>query len=745
MARTGREWSPMGVVQRFRELCRFSAAFVIVAILTPTAAAGVLLATNLFVPLPAKIPDPQPLEAIQFSEVYDVNGDLLHVYKQFDQNIPVTPADIPETVKKAVIAAEDRNFYGHDGVDIRGTVRALVTDVKEGELAQGGSTITQQLAKNAYGSGRERSISRKIREAILASQIDRSLSKEQILYEYLSVVYFGEGAYGIGAAAQTYFHKPVNELDISEAALLAGVIPAPSRYNPRVDAGTAEIRRRSVLDAMLDEDLITLEEWNAHKDRVVWPENQGMPPGPATIVRAPQLDAVRFPFFIQYLTDYLTAELGSEDLLYRGGLKIHTTLDPRVQKEAEATVLETLAGIDQRTSIDPKTGAEVVHTMQMSITAVEPPTGFVRALVGGRDFNFDQTNLASGAGTFLGRGRQPGSSFKPFVLAEAFEQGIRPSAIYSGGPLTIGDYSPSNYANARYGNMSLRQAMQKSVNTVFVRLMQDVGPDAVVDLARRMGIERPPIDPKFEGSGLSIALGAREVTTLEMASAYGVFANSGTRVPPTPVVRVFDGEGTLLIDRSEPEGEKAIEPATADNVTDVLRGVLTSGTAAGNGIGRPAAGKTGTAQDNKDAWFIGYTPTLSTAVFMGYDPPKGGFSVKGRALTGGSFPASAWQRFMRAALSGVPITDFNEPAPIREPASEELQRERRGFSPGAPSSRSGTDVGGPYLVTLDEPSAPAPTTTTSSTTTTTSTTSTTRPGTGPGPPGGDDDGGLFGD
>ena len=709
----------------FRNLFRVGVAFVIVAILTPVAAAGTLLATNLFVPLPAKIPEAEPLKAIQFSKVYDRNGELIHVFRRFDQSIPITPGDIPEILKKAVIAAEDRNFYSHEGVDIRGTVRALVTDVREGELAQGGSTITQQLAKNAYGVGTERSISRKIREAILASQIDRSLSKETILYEYLSRIYFGEGAYGIGAAAQTYFGKTVNQLDPSEAALLAGLIPAPSRYNPRTDPGTADIRRRSVLDAMLDEELITLDEWTAHKDRVVWLESQGPPPGPATVVRQPTLETSRYPYFIQYVAEYLTEELGSEDILYRGGLEIHTTLDPRVQAEAEATVAENVAGVDNRTSIDPATGAEVVHTFQMSLSAVEPPTGYVRALVGGRDFGFDQTNLATGAGTFKGRGRQTGSSFKPFVLAEAFEQGITPSAVYSGGPLTIGDYSPENYEGAGYGRLSLRSATQKSVNTVFVRLMQDVGPPEVVDLARKMGLGIPPIDPEFDGSGLSIALGSREVPTLEMAAGYGVFANSGVRVAPTPVVRVFGMDGNLLIDRAEPQGEQVIKPATADNVTDVLRGVLTSGTAAGKGIGRPAAGKTGTAQNNKDGWFVGYTPTLSTAVFMGFDPPPPegqNFRVRGRNLTGGSFPASAWQRFMRAALEGVPVTDFNEPAPIRKPASLELQRERRGFAPGDPSSRSGTGPGGPYVMALDAPTAPAPTTTTSSTTSTTSTT-----------------------
>jgi penicillin-binding protein 1A len=378
----------------------------------------------------------------------------------------------------------------------------------------------------------------------------------------------------------------------------------------------------------------------------------------------------------------------------------------------------------------------------MSLTAVEPPTGFVRAMVGGRDFAVDQTNLATGAGTFRGRGRQTGSSFKPFVLAEAFEQGITPNEVYSGGPLTIGDYSPENYEGAGYGNLSLRTATVKSVNTVFVRLMQDVGPEQVVALANRVGVQIPSIDPAVDGTGLSIALGSREVPTLEMAAGYGVFANSGVRVPPTPVVRVFDPAGKLVLDRSSPQGEQALQPATADNVTDVLRGVLTEGTAAGKGIGRPAAGKTGTAQDFKDAWFVGYTPTLSTAVFMGYDPPPPPgrrFSVKGRNLTGGSFPASAWQRFMRAALEGVPITDFSEPAPIQEPASEATQRERRGFAPKDRDERGRVDAGGPYVVQAEAPRPPMPTSTTSSTTSTTSPTSTTSTTRRPSPFGDSDD------
>jgi penicillin-binding protein 1A len=711
-------------------LTRLAVALVVV-LATPAVAAGVVLGTQLFVPLPAVIPEPEELEAVRFSEVYDANGDLIHTYQQFDQNIPVTPEDIPEVLKQAVIAAEDRNFYDHDGVDIRGTVRALVTNIREEEIAQGGSTITQQLAKNAYGVGSDRTITRKIREAVLAAQLDRSLTKEQILFEYLSIVYFGEGAYGIGAAADVYFDKHVRDLDLSEAATLAALIPAPSRYNPRADIATAEARRRRVLDAMRELGMVTPEAWNEAASRPLWLEYGGPAPGPHTLVVDRTSTDTRYPWFIAYLTQYLTDVLGDGDLLYRGGLQIHTTLDPKAQLAAEATMLRTLEGVAPVVRTDPDTGAEITHTMQMAITAVEPPTGFVRAMVGGRDFGFDQTNIAvKGAGSI---GRQAGSSFKPFVLATAFEQGIQPSAVYSGGPLTIGDYSPENYGGAVYGNLSLRSAMHRSVNTTFVRLMQDVGPYETVDLSNRLGLDITPIEPARDGSGLSIALGSREVAPLNMASAYGVFANDGVRVAPTPVVRVFGPDGTTLVDNSAPQGEQVVKEATADNVTDVLEGVLTDGTAAGKGIARPAAGKTGTTQDNRDGWFVGYTPTLSSAVWLGWDPPPPegvGYRVKGRNLTGGSFPAEAWQQFMVAALDGVPVTDFGEPAPIRDVASEDIQRERRGFAPKDRDTASGTSAGGPYVVEADQPEAPMPTTTTTSTSTTTSTTTTTRPGGG---------------
>lgn len=711
-------------------MSQLAIAFVVVPIVTPLVAAGTMLATQLFVPLPAVIPGPEAEAAIQFSEVYDINGDLIHTYQSFDQNILVDPEDIPATIKNAVIASEDRNFYDHEGFDVRGTLRALITDIRQGELAQGGSTITQQLAKTAYGVGTERTLARKVREAVLAAQLDRSLSKEQILYEYLTKVYWGEGAYGIGAAAKVYFDKPVNELDVSEAAILAGLLPAPSRFNPRVDPATSEIRRMQVLDAMLGEGMLTAEEHAAAAERTVWRASDGPPPGPATIVAAPTAQTTLYPYFIQYLTSELIRELGAESdaFLSSAGLTIHTTLDPAVQAEAEATVAETVSGVEDKvTEVD---GAERHHTLQMSITAVEPPTGYVRALVGGKDWNLSQVNMSTGAGTTDGHGRQPGSAFKPIVLAEAFEQGITPNDTIDGGALTIGDYSPENYGGATYGTMTLRSATERSVNTAYVRLMERVGPYEVVDLANELGLRVRDIDPEVDGSGLSIALGSREVTTLGMASAYGTFANRGVRMAPTPIVRVFGPDGELVIDNSQPEGEQVLKEATADNVTDVLEGVITSGTAAGRGIGRPSAGKTGTTQNNNDGWFVGYTPTLSTAVFIGWNAPiPEGFSraVNGVNLTGGSYPARAWQRFMQAALRGVPETGFHEPAPIVAPPDEELQRERRGFAPAAPSSVTQTGAGGPYVVESEAPPPPPPTssTTTSTTSTTTSTTSTT--------------------
>jgi penicillin-binding protein 1A len=702
----------------------------LILVVTPVASAGTLLWTFLFMDLPARVPDRPKPNTSQISRVYDLDGNQIATYRQFETSIPVTPADIPQVVKNAVIAAEDRNFYEHGGVDLRGTVRALWADIREGEAVQGGSTITQQLVKNTEEKS-ERTIQRKIREAILASQLDRNSDKDDILFEYLSIIYLGEGSYGVGAAAQNYFRKSIRDLDIGEAAMLAGLIPAPSRYSPRVNGLLAEFKRRQVLAAMLEEEMITQAEHDLFFARPVWLSNGGPPPGPATIVYPPEEQRSSEPDFTDYVMRYLAARLpGGEEQVQTGGLRIETTLDPAMQAKAHEQVNGFLDGTQP--------------DLLMSLVAVEPPTGFVKAFIGTRDWNASQVNYALGI-YGGGSGRQPGSAFKPFVLAEALGQGITPDRVYSGAPHAPRECGVpanrplQNYGGSSYGRLPLRNATWRSVNTVYTRLILDVGVDKTMQLADRVGLTSVPdfVPGQFCAS---VALGALDVSPLEMASAYGVFANHGARQEPTPVLRVYDREGKLIMDNTARKPAQAVSVEVADNVTDILRGVLTSGTASGKGIDRPAAGKTGTTQDNKDSWFIGYTPTLSAAVWMGYEnkpgtPTKYLRGIKGvGAVTGGTHPASVWQRFMRAALDGVPITEFSEPAPIRPVPDIARREERRFFDPGPRMYPDGTGTGGPYVTDLAPPVADPPPANTTSTTAASTTTTTAN-----GPPINEDD------
>jgi penicillin-binding protein 1A len=705
-------------------------AFVVVALITPAASAGVMLAAFLFLPLPAELPERTPPSPSQISRVYDWDGNEIATFRQFETSIPVRKEDIPEILKQAVIAAEDRSFYSHSGVDVRATLRALWADLREGAAVQGGSTITQQLVKNTVTGG-ERTVTRKIREAVLAAQLDRQIDKEDILFEYLSVIYLGEGAYGVGAAAETYFRKPVSDLTLSEAALLASVIPAPSRYSPRSNPEVAEARRKMILRIMHDEGMITAEELWETSGQELWLAVFGEPDRPATVVHPAEVQQSVEPYFTAWVFSWLERNLpGGTDQVLRGGLRIDTTLDPAMQRAAVEEVYGFLDGTEP--------------DLQMSLVAVEPPTGYVRAFVSGRDFAASQVNYALGT-EGGGSGRQSGSAFKPFVLTEAFAQGISPEAPYSGAPHQVGDHTVSNYGGSSYGVMSLRRAMWASVNTVFTRLVLDVGVAETMDRARALGLRSvQQFDPAVHGA--SVALGTESVSPLDMASAYGVFAARGVRAEPVPVLRVTDREGNVLIDNTEPGTERVLAEEVADNVTDVLTGVLASGTASGRGIERPAAGKTGTTQNSRDAWFVGFTPTLSTAVWMGYEnataeTTKVLTNIKGvRAVTGGSHPARIWQAFMRRALADVPVTEFSEPAPIRAVADEVKRMARRGFEPGPRMRRNGVGDGGPYVVDMAPPSVEAPTTTTTEPPPTTEPGDVTTTTVGQPPPGG----GLFG-
>ena len=695
-------------------MMKLVAATLIVAVVTPVAASGVMLASYLFLPLPANLPDRSGHQTAQISRVYDAAGTEIGTYKQFETSIPTTPEDVPDVLKKAVVAAEDRNFYSHGGVDIRGTFRALLNDIRNQRAAQGGSTITQQLVKITTDNGKEKSILRKLREAVLASQLDRSMDKDDILFEYLSNVYLGEGAYGAAAAAETYFRKPVKDLTLSEAALLAGVIPAPSRYSPRTDPNAAEEKRKIVLDAMLDTGAIDQAAHDAAVAEAVWLAVNGPAPGPATVVHPAETQQSSDPYFTNYVFRWLEAHLpGGRDQIYQDGLKIETTLDPDQQAAARKQVASFLDG--------------TAPDLRASLVAVEPPTGFVRAFISGRtDFELDQVNYALGSTSAGGvegggSGRQPGSSFKPFVLAQALTDGITPEARYSGAPHDVtkqcglSDGEPTilnNYGNARFGTINLREATAKSVNTAYTRLLFDVGADKVIELAKEMGLTSVR---DYDGAihCASVALGIESVSPLDMASAYGVFAARGLRAEPTPVLRVTDRDGKVLIDNSEPATKRILKEDVADNVTNLLQGVLQSGTAAGRGLaaGRPAAGKTGTTEDNKDAWFVGYTPTLSTAVWIGYQNAVGTQTkylrnIKGVAsVTGGTHPARIWQAFMNSALKDVPITEFTEPAPILAVPDAARLRQREGFAPGSRQQPTDPGDGGPYL---EPPVAPVP-------------------------------------
>ncbi len=634
---------------KLQTVVRLFAAVALSAIVVPPVAAGVAAVTIFKAPLPGELPDQRPNFVAVPSLVLDRDGNEIGQFRGFDRTVEVVPSDIPDTIKDAVVAIEDRRFWEHDGVDLEGVARAARVNLELGEVAQGGSTITQQYIKNVYLTG-ERSFERKFREALLATELETQLTKDEILFNYLETVYFGSGAYGVGAAAEVYFDKPVSELDVSEAATLAGVIQAPTQLSPRVNLEAAEERRKLVLQAMLDVGYITVDDYDRQAARQLWEvANGNRPDGPVTVIAPPPLKgASDHPYFVDWIERQML-DLVGPDQLYRGGLTIQTTIDTPLQERAEDVVAARLENTE--------------YPIEMSMTSIDPRTGQVLTMVGGRDYGTSQVNLATGGST----GFQPGSAFKPIVLAEAFRRGIGPETVYpapatwdvpgcTGESCTI-----SNYDNSEREPMSLRQAMADSVNTVFAQLITDVSVSDTIDLARQLGFTRFTESTPY---GASVALGAVETSPLEMASAYGTFANRGVRFEPVGILRVVDPDGNVLIDNTAAPGTRVLEQNQADNVTAVLEGVVLDGTGTRASVaGHAIAGKTGTTQAYRAAWFVGYSPTLTTAVWMGYaDRLDSLFDVNGVSqVTGGSHPAIAFREFMAAALAGRPGDAFPEP------------------------------------------------------------------------------------
>jgi penicillin-binding protein 1A len=712
---------------------------------------------------PAPIPGLGTME--RRSYVYAVDGSPLALLRGEVNREPVELADVPEHVVAAILAVEDAGFWGHDGIDGRGLLRALSANIGSGDIAQGGSTITQQLVKLRV-VGRQQTLDRKVQEMVLARRLEQEMSKEEILSQYLNTVYFGNSAYGIQAAAETYYGVSVGDLDIAQAAFLAGIIGNPSAYNPVRFPERATQRRDQALERMQAEGVLTdAETLYIRAVPVPTQVHQVIPPPDDYFIEEVK----------QTLLDDEENRFGLGDTrearqhaVFSGGLRIHTTFDPRAQQLAltsrdqhlgQGGLFDIGPAINPETGqpfvdpvtnepmVNPETGEPLTLRGTASIVSVEPATGAVRAMVGGPGFNDYKFNLATQ------NLRQGGSSFKTFVLATLMDQGHSPDDSVDGkGPCRFNNpagepnpYEADNFSPGSGSIDTIRGQTLRSSNCAYLRLGLIAGLQNVVDMAHKLGIRSD-----LRAGILSTPLGTQEVTVLDMASAYATLANDGVRNAPYYIERVEDSSGRVLYEHA-PNPQEAVSPQTARLVTSVLEQNVQSGTGTAAQLpGRPAAGKTGTAQDSADAWFAGYTPQLATAVWVGGMGGRLGIRLGGRSLTGGSFPARIWGSFMAPWHEGAPAVGFNPPQPppsgrfLEAPRDIDLTGQRPGPPPreddppgdddppgNPPPTRPGPG-GGPgddpveiSLPTLPQPPLRQPSTSTSTTI---------RPPPGPPPP-----------
>jgi len=635
----------------------------------------------------------------QMTKIYDVRGQLITgLFIEKRTTIPLP--DIPKNMQNAVIATEDKRFYKHAGVDTSGIARALLAAGRHGRFVQGASTLTQQLARNVFLT-RERTLSRKIKEVLLTFQMENNLSKEEILQLYLNQIYFGHGAYGLESAAQTFFQKSAKQLTLPECALLAGIPKGPERYSPIRHLDRALQRRNWVLKRMRKEGYITEEEEEKASQMKPTFEQRGSRSANAS-------------YFIEETRMYLESTYGGADL-YKKGLSVYTTLDLRLQAAAEMAMDKHLTAFDtqyegQRMDVllknkkitkdyfdrwtkwkkdptknkEPTDGVEPVP-VQGAFVAIDPHTGGIRALVGGRDFQESQFNRA------LHARRQPGSTFKTFVWLAALESGLTAATVEDDLPLAYahmetkpervaeapdtptlktmvesyyqeprkkGDpdpiWAPQNWDLKFLGPITLRRGLALSRNLVSVRLIDRVSPAAAVELAHRCGIQSP-LD-----AVLSLALGSTVVTPVELVSSFGTFANNGVHMRPVSLLKVVDSRGKIL-EETPPQGDPPISAQSTYLITRLLEAVVSEGTGAyAKKLGRPVAGKTGTTDSNRDVWFVGYSPDLVAGVWIGYDD----FLPLGKRLSSSSTTVPLWTDFMQEALKTQPVRDFQVPPGI---------------------------------------------------------------------------------
>lgn len=590
------------------------------------------------------LPEVANVKPAASSQIYDVHGNLITTVHATENRLPVKLSQVPKDLQNAFIATEDNRFYSHHGVDPIGIMRAIWVNIAHDGVAEGGSTITQQLARNAFLT-QDRTLKRKIMEAMLAIRIEQYYTKQEILEMYLNQIYFGQGAYGVQAAAHVYFGKNVQDLDLAQSAMLAGLPQSPNYYSPLTNYKAGKARQAVVLGQMVKYDYIDQATADKAKD-----EDLGL---------REKSEAAHSDNNASYFIDYVISEIAEkygDDAVYKDGLKIYTTIDMKAQ-DAAVQAMHNLPNF--------YTDDKGLTQPQGALIAINPHNGYIVAMVGGRgDDSFNRAVLAE---------RQPGSAFKPFVYLAAIQDGMTPGTVMDDKKIEFNGWSPKNYEGTYSGQMTLHYALQHSVNTIAVQLADAVGMRKVLNLASSLGITT--LDDSKDNN-LAAALGGltNGVKPIDMAVAYGTLANGGVKVKPVAITKIVDRNGQVVEENSTEE-QRVVDPKYAYVIMNMLESVMSGGTGGGASIGRPAAGKTGTTDESKDAWFVGCTPDLVAAVWMGDD--YGIETLDG--ITGGTVPAVIWRDFMSQALNAmdIPASDFTVPPGAASIANQ-------GYAPVAP-------------------------------------------------------------
>ncbi len=594
--------------------------FILFILIVAGAGCGFLGATM------SSLPDVSNVKPAASSQIYDADGELITTVHSTENRLPVKLADMPKNLQNAFIATEDNRFYSHHGIDPIGIMRALWVNLAHDGVAEGGSTITQQLARNAFLT-QDRTFKRKVMEALLALRIEQKYTKQEILEMYMNQIYFGQGAYGVQTASHVYFGKDVQDLSLAQMAVLAGLPQSPNYYSPFSNLQAAKDRQAVVLGQMVKYDYLSPAQAEEAKQADL------------QLAEKPETTSEHggLGYFIDYVINEVSERYGA-DAIYKEGMKIYTTIDRKAQSAAEKA-MQNLP--------DYYTDENGLHQPQGALISINPHTGHIVAMVGGRGGDsFNRATMAV---------RLPESSFKPFVYLAALKHGDNPGTVYVDKPSEFHGWKPQNFSRKHYGAMTMRNAVAHSNNVVAVLAADKVGMSNVLDLAEQMGISTIQ---EGDRDNLAVALGGMThgVKPIDLAVAYGVFANNGVKVKPVSITKIIDRNGAI-VEEGSPEETRVVDAKYAYIMTNMLESVIKYGTGGNAYFGRPAAGKTGTTDEEKDAWFAGYTPDLVTVVWMGDD--SGSETLHG--ITGSQTPAIIWRQYMQAALADTPASNFTVP------------------------------------------------------------------------------------